>query len=59
MKLLVESLRVEDSVDFPFVRVIDDRRLRFRWRVAGSRRCIAAEQRDVENVVLPDRIRKL
>jgi hypothetical protein len=59
MELPVASLRVEDSVDFPFVRVVDDRRLRFRWRLAGGRRCIAVEQRDVENVVLPDRIRKV
>jgi hypothetical protein len=59
MELPVASLRVEDLFDFPFVRVIDDRRLRFRWRLAGSRRCIAVEQREVENVVLPDRIPKV
>jgi len=55
----VVSLRVEDSVDFLFVRVVDDRRLRFRWRLPGGRRCIAVEQRDMENIVLPDRIRKV
>jgi hypothetical protein len=55
----VASLRVEDSVDFPLVRVVDDRRLRYRWRQAAGRRSIAVEQRDVENVVLPDRIRKV
>ena len=59
MELPVASLRVEDSVDFPFVRVVDNRRVRFRWRLAGGRRCIADEQRDVENVVLPDRIWKV
>ena len=59
MELPVAPLRVEDPVDFPFVRVVDDRRLRFRWRLASGRRCIAVEQRDVENVVLPDRIRKV
>jgi hypothetical protein len=53
MELPVAPLRVEDPVDFPFVRVIDYRRL------AGSRRCITVEQRDVENIVLPDRIRKV
>jgi len=58
MELPVASLRVEESVDFPFVRVIDDRRLRFRWRLAGIMRCIAVQQRDMENVVLPDRIWK-
>jgi len=59
MELPVAPLRVEDPVDFPFVRVIDDRWLRFRWRLASRRRCIAVEQRDRENVVLPDRIRKV
>ena len=59
MELPVAPLRVEDPVNFPFVRVVDHRRLRFRWRLAGGRRCIAVEQRDVENVVLPDRIRKV
>ena len=44
MELPVAPLRVEDPVDFPFVRVVDDRRLRFRWRLAGGRRCIAVEQ---------------
>jgi hypothetical protein len=56
MKLLVASLRVEDPVNFPFVRVVDNRRLRFRWRLAGGRRCISIKQRDVENVVRPDHI---
>ena len=59
MELPVVSLRVEDSVNFPFVRVVDDHRLRFRWQLAGGRRCIAVEQRDVKNVVLLDRIRKV
>jgi len=59
MELPVASFRVDDPVNFPFVRVIDHRRLRFRWRLAGGRRCIAVEQRDVENVVLLDRIRKV
>ena len=56
MELPVASFRVEDTVTFPFVRVVDHHRLWLRWRLAGGRRCIAVEQRDVENVVLPDRI---
>jgi hypothetical protein len=59
VELPVAPLGVEDPVNFPFIRVVDHRRLRFRWRLAGGRRCIAVEQRDVENVVLPDRIRKV
>jgi hypothetical protein len=59
MELPVASLRVEDPVNFPFVRVVDDCRLRFRWRLAGGRRCIAVEQRDMKNFVFPDRIREV
>jgi hypothetical protein len=59
MKLQVASFRVEDSVNFPFFGVVDHCRLWFRWRLAGGRRCIAVEQRDVGNVVLPDCIRKV
>jgi len=59
MELLVESLIVEDSVDFPFSRVVDDCRLRFRWRLAGGRRCMAVKQRAVKRVVLPDRLWKI
>jgi hypothetical protein len=59
MELPVASLRVENPVNFPFVRVVDDHRLWFRWELAGGRRCIAVEQRDVKNVVLPDRIREV
>jgi len=59
MELPVAPLRVEAPVDFPFVRVVNHRRQRFRWWLAGGRRCIAVEQRNVENVVLPDRIRKV
>ena len=59
MELPVAPLRVEDPVNFPLVRVVDKHRLLFGWRLAGGRRCIAVEQRDVENVVLPDRIRKV
>jgi len=58
MELPVVSLRVGDLVGFPFVRDVDDRWLRFRWRLDGGRRCIAVEQQDVENVVLPDGILK-
>jgi len=50
MELLVASLRVEDLVNFPFVRVVDDCWLRSRWRLAGGRRCIAVEQRDVKKL---------
>jgi hypothetical protein len=56
MDIPVASLRVEYPVNFPFVRVIDHSRLHFRWRVAGSRRFIVVEQRDVKNVLFPDRI---
>jgi len=59
LELLVLSFRVEDPVNFPFVRVVDHRRLRLRWRLAGGRSCIGVEQKDVENVVLPDCIRKV
>jgi len=59
MELPVVLHRVEDSVDFPFITVVEDRRPRFRWRRAGSRSCIVVEQRDVGNVVLPDHIRKV
>jgi hypothetical protein len=59
MELPVASLRVEDPVNFAFVRVVDDHGLRFRWRLAGGGRCIAVEQRDVKNVVFPDRIREV
>jgi hypothetical protein len=59
MELPVVSFRVEDFFDFSFVRFVNDRRLCFRWRLAGSRRCIAVEQRDVEQVVLPDRVPKV
>jgi hypothetical protein len=59
MELPVASLRVEDPVNFPFVRVVDDCRLRFRTRLGGGRRCIPVEQRDVKNVVFPDRIREV
>jgi hypothetical protein len=59
MELPVASLRLEDSVNFPFVRVIHNHRLRFRGWLAGGRRWIAVEQRDVQSVVLPDRIWKV
>jgi hypothetical protein len=59
MSLLVASHRVRDLVDFPFITAVDDRRLWFRWQLAGGRRCIVVEEREVENIVLPDRIRKV
>jgi hypothetical protein len=59
MEIPVAPLVVEDPVDLPFVRVVVEHRLRFRWRLGGGMRCIAVEQRDVENVVLLDRIRKV
>jgi len=43
MELPVASLRVQDRVDLPFVRVIDDRQLRFRWRLGSLKRCVAVE----------------
>jgi hypothetical protein len=59
MRLPVVSFRVKDSVDFPFVRVVDDSQMRFTRRLDVGRRCIAVKQRDVENVVLPDRVWKV
>jgi len=59
MELLVVSFRVEDTVNFPFIGVGDHCRLRFLWRLAGVRSCIAVEPRDMENFVLRDRIRKV
>jgi hypothetical protein len=59
MERPVASLSVEDPVNFAFIRVVDHRRLRLRWRLAGGRSCIPVVQRDVENDVLPDRIRKV
>jgi hypothetical protein len=59
MELPVASFIVEDPVNFPFLRVVDHCRLGFRWRLAGGWRCIAVEQRDVENIVLPDRLAKV
>jgi hypothetical protein len=56
MELPVASLRAEDPANFQFIRVVDDRWLRYRWRLGGSRRCIAVKQGDVENVVFLDRI---
>jgi len=57
--LLLALLSVEDPVEFPFVRVFNDHRLQFGWWLASGRRCIAVEHRDVENIVRPDRIRKV
>jgi len=59
MELPVASLRVEDPVNFPIIRVVDDHWLRFRWRLAGGTRCIAVRQNDLENVVFPDRMREV
>jgi hypothetical protein len=59
MELPVLSLRAKNWVNFPFVRVIPDHLLWFSWRLAGGRRCIVVKQRDVENVVLLDDIRKV
>jgi len=56
MKHRIESHRVEVPINFSFFRVINDRRLHFCWLLASSRRCIADEERDMEIVVLPDRI---
>ena len=43
MDLAVVSLIVEDPLALPFVRVVDDRRLLFRVRLASNRRCIGGE----------------
>jgi hypothetical protein len=59
MELLVALLRVKDPVIIPFVSVVDDCRLWFRWRLAGCRRCIAVEQKELKNVFFPDRIREV
>jgi hypothetical protein len=50
----VVSLRIMNLIDFPFVKVVNDRRLWFRWWLADCKRCIAVEQRDMKDVVLPD-----
>jgi hypothetical protein len=54
MEIPATLLGVEDRVDFPFVRVVHNCRLRFRWRFGGGRRCIAVDLRQVGNIVLPD-----
>jgi hypothetical protein len=36
MELPVAPLSVQDPVDYPFVSVIDYRRLQFSWRLAGE-----------------------
>jgi len=59
MELPVASFRVYDPLNFASVRVVDHCRLQFRWLLAGGRRCKAVEQRDVENIVLPERIQKV
>jgi hypothetical protein len=59
LELPVASFRVEDLVNFPFVRVVDDPRLLFRWRLSGGTRCIVVEQREMENLVFPDHIREV
>jgi hypothetical protein len=50
------SLRVENPVNFAFVRVVDDWWLQFRSWQAGGRKFKAVEPREVQNVVLPDYI---
>jgi hypothetical protein len=59
MELQVPPHSVEDPVACPVVTVIDYRRLRFRWRLPGGRRCRVVAQQDVEDVVLPDGIQKV
>jgi len=59
LELPVESFKAENPVEFPCFRVVDTCRLWFRWRLAGGSRCIAVEERDLGNVVLPDRIGKV
>jgi hypothetical protein len=59
MEILVASLKFENPVNFPFVGVIDHRRLLLRWPLAGGTTCIAVEQTEVEKVVLPDCIWKV
>jgi hypothetical protein len=54
MELPVVSIRVEDPVNLPFVSVNNDCWLQFRWQLGSGRWCIVVEQRDVENVMLPD-----
>jgi len=59
MKLPVAMGSVKDPINVPLVRLVDNRRLRFRWRLAGRRRYLAVAHRDVENVVLLDCIPKV
>jgi len=59
MELPVALLRVENAVNFTFLRVVDDHVLRIRWRLAGGWGSRAVKQREVGNVVLPDGIWKV
>jgi len=59
MELPLASVIDKDLVNFPFVRVVDDRWLRFTWALSSSRRCRAVEQSDLENIVFPECLRKV
>lgn len=51
------SCGIQDPLDFPLIRVIDEWLQWFRWWLADGRRRRAVEQRDMKNVVLLDCIR--
>jgi hypothetical protein len=47
----ISPLRVEDPFDIPFLGLVDNRGLRFRWWLPGYGRCISAAQRDVKHII--------
>ena len=59
MELPVVSLRVKDWVNCLYVQFVDGHRLCLRWQLACGGWSIAVEQRDVQNAVLLDSIRKV
>jgi hypothetical protein len=50
---------VEESVDFLIVSVVKYHRLQFAWLLGIGIRCVLLKQRDVENIVLLDRMQKV
>jgi len=59
MKLPLALLRVNDPDKFLFVSIVDNGWLWFILRFAGSRRCTAVDHGEVDNVMLPEYIRKV
>jgi len=57
--LPVALRKVEHSVDFPIVSVVNNPRLWFALWLASCIRCVMGEQRDMEVIVLPNRMQKV